>query len=155
MLTAVPALRLTKLTRAGAKQLTAIGLLLALLEYHSCEQQAQHQKVVINLPWWLQFVIIFALFLPIPYSSLSVIRFHVQQANERQSLTEGKCTRAQTHKKRNHTYPAAKPAMCFLDSILRDITGKLAPETKMKGYFLSNAQRSNHLIAMHPCNQYQ
>ena len=23
----------------------------------------------------------------------------------------------------------------------------------MKGYFLSNAQRSNHLIAMHPCNQ--
>ena len=23
----------------------------------------------------------------------------------------------------------------------------------VKGYFLSNAQRSNHLIAMHPCNQ--
>ena len=58
VLTAVSALRLTKLTRAGAKQLTAVGQLLALLEYHSCEQQAQHVKVVINLPWWLQFVII-------------------------------------------------------------------------------------------------
>ena len=58
MLTAVLALQLTKLMRAGAKQLTAVGQLLALLEYHSCKQQAQHLKVVINLPWWLQFVII-------------------------------------------------------------------------------------------------
>ena len=55
----------------------------------------------------------FALFLPNPYSSFFVFRFHAQQANERQSLIEGKCTRAQTHKKRNHIYPAAKPAMCF------------------------------------------
>ena len=62
MLTAVPTLRLTKLTRAGAKHLKAIVLLLALLEYHSCEQQAQHLKVVINLPWWLQFVIILPCF---------------------------------------------------------------------------------------------
>ena len=95
----------------------------------------------------------FALFLPNPYSSLFVIRFQAQQANERQSLTEGKCTRAQTHKNATTQYPAAKPAMCFLDSVLVDITDQLAPETKMKGYFLSNAQRSNHLIAMHPCNQ--
>ena len=95
----------------------------------------------------------FALFLPNPYSSLFVIRFQVQQANERQSLTEGKCTRAQTHKNATTQYPAAKPAMCFPDSVLVDIADQLAPETKMKGYFLSNAQRSNHLIAMHPCNQ--
>ena len=92
----------------------------------------------------------FALLLPHPYSSLFVIRF---QANKRQSLTEGKCTRVQTHKNATTQYPAAKPEMCFLDSVLADITDKLTPETKMKGYFLSNAQRSNHLIAMHPCNQ--
>ena len=95
----------------------------------------------------------FAFFLLNPYSSLFVIRFQAQQANERQSLTEGKCTRAQTHKNATTQYPAAKPAMCFPDSILADITGQLTPETKMKGYFLRNAQRSNHLIAMHPCNQ--
>ena len=95
----------------------------------------------------------FALFLPNPYSSLFVTRFHAQQANEQQSLTEGKCTRAQTHKNATIQYTAAKLAMCFPDSILADITDQLAPETKMKGYFLSNAQRSNHLIAMHPCNQ--
>ena len=96
----------------------------------------------------------FALFLPNPYSSLFVIRFQVQQANEQQSLTEGKCTRAQIHKNATTQYTAAKPAMCFPDSVLAYITNKLAPETKMKGYFLSNSQRSNHLIAMHPCNQW-
>ena len=31
----------------------------------------------------------------------------------------------------------------------------LTPETKMKGYFLSIAQRTNHLIIMCPYNQYQ
>ena len=86
----------------------------------------------------------FALFLPNLYSSLFFIR---------QSLTEGKYTRDQTHKNATTQYPAAKPAMCFLDSVLADITDQLAPKTKMKGYFLRNAQRSNHLIAMHPCNQ--
>ena len=95
----------------------------------------------------------FALFLPNPYARLFVIRFQAQQANELQLLTEGKCTRVQTHKNATTQYPAAKPAMCFLDSILADIIDQPAPETKMKGYFLSNAQRNNHLIAMHPCNQ--
>ena len=72
----------------------------------------------------------FALFLPNLYSSLFVFRFHTQQANERQSLTEGKCTRAQTHKNATTQYPAEKPAMCFPDSILAVITDKLSPETK-------------------------
>ena len=31
----------------------------------------------------------------------------------------------------------------------------LAPETKMKGYFLSIAQRTNHLIELSPYNQYK
>ena len=79
----------------------------------------------------------FALSLLNPYSSLFVIRFQAQQANERQLLTEGKCTRA--HKNATTQYPTAKPAMCFLDSVLADIIDQLAPETKMKGYFLSNA----------------
>ena len=50
MLTAVPALRLM-LTKAGVTLLTFIVLLLALPEYHSYEQQAQHLRVVLNQPW--------------------------------------------------------------------------------------------------------
>ena len=50
MLTVVPALWLM-LTKAGVTQLIAIVLLLALPKYHSCEQQAQHLRVVINQPW--------------------------------------------------------------------------------------------------------
>ena len=50
MLAAVPALWLI-LTRASVTLLTAIVLLLALPEYNSYEQQAQHPRVVLNQPW--------------------------------------------------------------------------------------------------------
>ena len=49
MLTSVPALQL-RLTRAGVTLLAAIVLLLAIPEYHSYEQQAQHLRVVLNQP---------------------------------------------------------------------------------------------------------
>ena len=83
MLATVPALRLM-LTRAGVTLLAVAVLPLALLEYRSYEQQAQHLRVVLNQPWWL-IPICIALFLPCPYSSLSVVRPEVQQACQRQS----------------------------------------------------------------------
>ena len=50
MLAAVPALRLM-LMRAGFTLLAVMVIPLALLEYHSYEQQAQHLRVVLNQPW--------------------------------------------------------------------------------------------------------
>ena len=49
MLAAVPALRLM-LMRAGVILLAVIVLPLALPEYHSYEQQAQHLRFVLNQP---------------------------------------------------------------------------------------------------------
>ena len=93
MLAAVPALWLM-LMRAGVTLLTAIVQPLALLEYHSYEQQAQHLRVVLNQPWWL-IPVCSALFLPCPYSSLSVVRPEVQKTCQKQSSPEGKCKRPQ------------------------------------------------------------
>ena len=77
MLAAVPVLWLM-LTRAGAKLLAVVVLPLALQEYHSYEQQAQHLRVVLNQPWWLISIHI-TLFLPCLYLSLAVVRPEVQQ----------------------------------------------------------------------------
>ena len=86
---AVPALRLM-LTKAGVTLLTVVLLPLALPEYYSFEQQAQHLRFVLNQPWWL-IPIHSAFFFPCLYSNLAVVRPEVQQACQRQSSTEGKC----------------------------------------------------------------
>ena len=86
-LTTVPALRLM-LMRASVTMITAIVLLIALPEYHSCKQQAQHLKAVINQAWWL-ISISSAFFLPCLHSSLFVVRPEMQQMCQRKS--EGKC----------------------------------------------------------------
>ena len=99
VLTAVPALQLM-LMRASVKLLTAVVLLLALPEYHSCEQQAQHLKAMLNQPWWL-ISISSALFLPCLHSSLFVVRPAMQQTCQRQS-SEGKCKKPELQKC-NHT----------------------------------------------------
>ena len=93
MLAAVLALWLM-LMRAGVTLLAVAILPLALPEYHSYEQQAQHLRVVLNQPRWL-IPICIALFLPCPYSSLSLVRPEVQYACRRQSSPEGKCKKTQ------------------------------------------------------------
>ena len=84
MLAAVPALWLM-LMRASVILLAVVVLPLALPEYHSYEQQAQHLRVVLNQPWWI-IPIRNALFLHCLYSSLSVVRPEVLQACQHQSF---------------------------------------------------------------------